>query len=112
MNALLISAGVLFLITAILNGFSFLTIFALITTIMFCGRKVGYYTTVEKVVPLEAFGMFFTSMLSLIFHKFVLWKFIVTLILRVAFVLLLWYDSTYFVYIKEEQRLNEEDRYS
>lgn len=104
MTTLLVSSVILLIGTYALNGLSLVSILSTVTTILFCGRKIGYYTTLEKIVPIECIGIFLTYILRIMMHKFVMWKFLITLGLRFTLIMILWYDITYFVYIKEERK--------
>ena len=97
MNLLIIITLLLFIFTWIVQGINFATIMSFIATMLFCGRKVGYFCKRGNVIALEIAGMF----LTFVFH--ILECFIVIL-LRCSFLAIMEYDMRMYVYVSEERR--------
>ena len=57
MNLLIIITLLLFIFTWIVQGINFATIMSFIATMLFCGRKVGYFCKRGNVIALEIAGM-------------------------------------------------------
>ena len=104
MKKLLIAAAILCIASWYVLGFSFWTISFVISTVMFCARIIGYKCKSGTVIALECFGAFITIILRLLFHKLVLMECLITLLLRVIFILFVLYDNHCYVYVQEKRR--------
>ena len=102
MNGLLVTSVLLCCGSWWLFGFSFATVLCTISTLMFCGRKIGYWCNPNKIYALEGVGVFITIMFRLLLHKFVLWRVVLYVLCRLVFLFIMYYDNTEFVYIHEE----------
>ena len=108
MTGMIVSVIILCIGNWILFGFSFATVLATVATLLFCGRRFGYLCTLPTLLKCDCIGLMLTTVLSLLFHKFILWKFVTYIIVRVVFYAIVGYDIKEYVY-KEEEVLRKED---
>lgn len=105
MTVILVAVAITWLCTAIVSGFSWITVASLISSLMFSGRKIGYFCKLTHLLVIEGIGFFLTYVMESVFNKVVDWKQLALLfIIRTVFILISWYDITQIVYTKEERR--------
>lgn len=99
---------VLVVITAIIevagffiSPFWLLPVFQLVPTIMFAARRIGVVTPMSKVRNTEITGDVIIIALAWFLHK-LSWAVVGLLLLRVLFLLVVWYDDKTFLYIEED----------
>ena len=108
MNAMLIVCAILVVLTWASAKFSFISVLCLVSTVLFCGRKIGYFCKLSTVCLLEGLGIFLTVV---IWHAFggIDWKrLLVIVVCRLIFLGICYYDSTQIVYEKVERRKDSE----
>lgn len=104
LNGLIIASFVLWIGGFFINGFNLYNILLIIPTVMFAVRKFGIHVKMSNIIALEVVLLFFKVVFALIFHKFILWRFLVGLLLRGIFFGLVIYDDTVYVYVNEEKK--------
>lgn len=104
MNTLILLTLIDLLLTWKFAGFSFCSIAAIITWILFTGRKIGYFCKMNTLIMFEFIGMFFTITFQLITKNVRISVWVGAIILRLIFLGIAKYDMTAFVYVTEEKR--------
>lgn len=107
MTGLLITSGIIWLLTAIVQGFNLWTIGALVSTLMFCGKKVAYFCKFQHLVAIEIICAILTICIQLLFKRFSLVKFLITIAVRLIFLGIALYDKTVYTYFTETRRKEE-----
>lgn len=103
MTGLIVTEFICWIATFFSKGFCLYTILLIIPTIMFAGRKIGFYKKWTVNMGCECVFLFFSIIWSLLFHKFIWWKYVITIFIRLIAVGLIMYDDSTFVYVKEEE---------
>lgn len=104
MTGLLIICSILLLATWIIQRFNLWTVGATIATLLFMGRKIGYFCKFKHLVALECITMIVTVGFQAVLNRFYLQRFLIILGLRVCFLLVALYDIKLFVYYTEKRR--------
>jgi len=104
MTGLFIGVGILLLITYFIQGFNMVSVVSTITAIIFCSRKVGHFCKLSTLVIWECLGIFFALMVKLAFSKVTVIWLGVTILVRLAFILLSYHEIKEYVYVKEIHR--------
>lgn len=104
MNVLIIVSFLCWIAGFFINGFTLYSVLLIIPTVMFALRKFAIHIGLANIVTAEVLLLFFSVVWKLIFHKFALLKFILTLVVRLIFIILVIYDDTVFVYVSEERK--------
>ena len=104
LSTLMIISGLTWFLGFFVNGFTLYQIMIVIPVIMFCLRKFGIHLKQSNIIACEVGFMFASCVWRLIFGKFVLWKFLLTLLLRIIFIIVVIYDDTVYVYKQEERK--------
>lgn len=107
MIGILVAVCAICVCSMFVQGFNLWTIGAFISTLMFCGRKVGYFCKYQHLVTIEIVTGFITIVFQLVFKHFVLLQFIIMLILRLVFLGIALYDKVAYVYFQEIRRKEE-----
>lgn len=87
-----------------LLGFNACTVAALVSCLLFAGRKFGYFCKMKDVLTVEGLGIFFYVTFQLILKRVDIGSMLLALVLRGAFLLLVYYDTKFYVYVTEERR--------
>lgn len=99
----IIITGLLHLAGFFTNVTILLPIFQLIPWFMFISKRIGILVPLKKIMTTDITIMVLLYLFSWITGKLVLWKVIVSLLLRVAFYLIVRYhDNTYLILEKED----------
>lgn len=104
LTGLIIVSVICFLVGFFINGFTLYNVALLIPTIMFSVRKVGIHCKLGNILACEILFLFFSIVWRLMFHKFSLLKFILSILVRAVFILVVVYDDTAYVYVSEEKK--------
>lgn len=80
------------------------TFILIIPTAMFALRKVGIHIKFGNIMACEILFLFFSLVWRLMFHKFVLIKFLLSILVRIVFIGIVIYDDTVYVYVSEERK--------
>jgi hypothetical protein len=88
----------------VINGFTLYAVLCLAPTIMFALRKFDIHVKMSHILATEIILLFFSITLRLIFHKFFLVKFLLTLLVRAIFIGIVAYDDHAYVYVSEERK--------
>lgn len=104
MTTLIIISAFCWIAGFFVNKITLYQILVIVPTIMFCVRKVGIHLKMSNIVTAEVMFIIFSSIWKLLFHKFVIWKFFVSLLLRIIFICVVIYDDTVYVYKQEERK--------
>lgn len=107
LTVLIVIAFVCFIAGFFINGFTLYTVLCIVPTVMFALRKVGIHVRQSNILTCEVMFLIFSLVWRLLFHKFALLKFILSIIVRLVFVGIVVYDDTMFVYISEEKKNND-----
>lgn len=104
LTALIIVSFVCWILGFFINGFTLYSFITIIPTIMFAIKKLGIFPKLGNIIACEVIFLFFSISWRLLFHKFSLLKLILTLILRIIFIGIAYYDSVAYVYTTEERK--------
>lgn len=104
MNSLLLLCMGLWIGTVLLQGLSIVTVGTLISTLMFCARKIGHFCKFSTVCVIEGLSLFTDFMWSALWSNNKLSVVLLTLLLRLIFIGVCYYDSYKIVYVKEIHR--------
>lgn len=104
MTGLIITCVLCWLGGFFINGFTLYQILLIVPTIMFSVRKVGIHIKMSNILVPEIMFLFFSIVWRLLFKKFILWKFLVSMVLRIIFICIIVYDDTVYVYKQEERK--------
>lgn len=108
LNSLIIVSYIIWVVCLLINKFSLYSIMLLVPTTMFSVRKYGVHISMGNIFVTEFLFLFFSIMMKLMFHNFILSKLILTLLVRAIFVIIVLYDDMTFVYVTEERkRIND-----
>lgn len=86
-----------------INPFHASTWLALGTTMTFVLRPIGVYYRVGRIIPIEVIMMFIGFNFSLVFRTFSGKTYLLMILCRLLFYLIVWYDDTQYVYVTEEE---------
>ena len=101
-TALCIIEIILSVIGFTVSPYILLPIYSIIPTLMFCGRRFGIIVTFSKIRTTEITGDVIITLLGLIFHKLTWLGFLGWIIIRVIFLLVIYYDDKHYLYIEED----------
>lgn len=104
MNILIGLSIALWIGTAITQGLSLITLGTIVSTGLFCSRKVGHFCKMNTLLVIEGISLFITVAWQLLFNSFSQTRFIICIILRILFLWICYYDMTKFTYVKEIHR--------
>ena len=104
LSTLIIISVITWIAGFLVNGICLYNIAVIIPVIMFGVRKVGIHVSQSNIITAEVILIVFSLIWRLIFHKFIIWKFIVTILIRLVFIGVLIYDETMYVYVSEERK--------
>ncbi|MBQ2885873.1 MAG: hypothetical protein IJE43_19280 [Alphaproteobacteria bacterium] len=104
MNGLLVACFVLWLITAYFQGFSIIVVGTLISTLIFCSRKIGHFCKFSTICILEGLSLFTGFMWSALWGSNKLSIVVITIICRAIYIGICYYDIYKIVYTKEIHR--------
>lgn len=104
MNILIILSIMAWVGTAITQGLSLITIGSIVSTGLFCSRKIGHFCKLSTLLIIEGISLFITVAWQLLFNSFSWPRFIICIILRIVFLWICYYDMTQFTYVKEIHR--------
>ena len=88
----------------VINGFTLYSVLLILPTIMFAARKVGIHIRMSNIITCEVIFVIFSLVWRLIFHKFALARFILSIVVRLIFIAVVVYDDTAYVYVSEERK--------
>ena len=88
-----------------INGFTLYNVLLIIPTVMFALRKFDIHVKLANIVTCEIMFLFFSIAWRLLFHKMVILRLILTLLVRAIFILIVVYDNTAYVYVNEEKKI-------
>ncbi len=109
MNVVLTVAAVMYVLTAAVQKFSMVSILSLVSTCLFLSRKIGHFCKIKTLLGLEIVGLFLDTVYKCMFSKFSWLQFLPTVLLRLVFIGIAYYDMTVFVYVKEKHRKGEKE---
>lgn len=104
MTGLIVTSLTLWIAGFFVNKFTLYQVMIVIPTVMFSVRKVGIHLKPSSIITAEIMFLFFSTVWKLLFHKFVLWRFLLSILLRVIFICIVMYDDTVFIYKQEERK--------
>ena len=104
LKTLIIISFISWLAGFIPNGLCLYNIMLLIPTIMFSVRKIGMHVKQSNIFATELLLLFFSFMWRLLFHKLEWLRFIIGIIIRLIFVVIVIYDDATYVYVSEEKK--------
>lgn len=105
----IIFAWVLFVISYLLEHFSFAIVFQFITTCMFCGRFFGVLFRKKNFFVLEILGLVITFGWKILRKRLVWYILLGSLAVRGIFILVLLYHMKTYMYVTKEIKMNSED---
>ncbi len=89
----------------VVNPFNPLTILSIFTTGTFILRPFGVYIKINRIIPGEALIAFLSFNISLLLKTFSIKKYLLMLLIRGIFYLIVYYDDTKYVHIQEEEEI-------
>lgn len=104
MNDLIIATLVVLLLSLKFSGMNIAAITSIISTALFCSRKIGHFCKLNNLLIIEGIGIFLTVAVWLLFKGFMWKRFLALTLLRVIFLGICYYDIKNFVYVKEIHR--------
>lgn len=104
MNTLIIISIMLWVFTVVLQKFSFATMGSLISTGLFCSRKLGHFCKLSSILAIEGVSCFLCVVWGLLFGTLNWVKMLLYLAVRIVFILICYYDMTNYTYVKEIHR--------
>ena len=84
------------------SPFLLLPLYEIVPTVMFCLRRIGIVVPFSKVRNTELTGDVILIVFGVILHKLTLLGVIGLAILRIIFLLTVYYDDTHYLYIEED----------
>lgn len=87
----------------VVNPINLMTWSCIFTTMSFILRRVGVHVKVTKVMAVEILIGFLAFNGSLFFKTFDWRKYLLMLMIRGVFYLIVWYDDSQYVYVQEEE---------
>ena len=104
MNTLIIGCVILWILAAISQGLSIETLGALISTSLFCSRKIGHFCKLNTLVAIECISMFLTIAWGMLFKSIQWSRILFCIVIRLIFLAVCYYDTKEWVYVKEVHR--------
>lgn len=104
LTTFIIVAFVCWILGFVINGFTLYGVSLIIPTLMFSARKVGIHIKYGNIIAAEVLLLFFSLVWRLLFHKFYVVKFLLSILVRAVFLIICIYDDTVFVYVNEERK--------
>lgn len=104
LTTFIIVAFVCWILGFVINGFTLYSVSLIIPTLMFSARKVGIHIKYGNIIAAEMLLLFFSLVWKLLFHKFYVVKFLLSILVRAVFLIICIYDDTVFVYVNEERK--------
>lgn len=108
MKRLLALSGIMLVASWFLQGFKVWTILITISTALFCSRKIGHFCRLSTVIAIESIAAFLQLMFDLLFKNLVVSHFVITLVIRIIFVVMCTYYIKTYVFVKEVHRKIED----
>lgn len=102
LTGMIIAQFVVWILGFFVKGICLYNILLIIPTAMFAGRKIGFYKKWTSSLVVEVLLLLFSVVWSLLFHKFIWWKYLLILILRIISIGIIFYDDSVYLYIREE----------
>lgn len=104
LTTFIIVSFICWIIGFFINGFTLYNIVLLIPTIMFSVRKIGIHLKFGNIVTCEGLFLFFSIMWRLLFNSFHIIPLLLSILVRLVFMIIVYYDDTTFVYVQEERK--------
>lgn len=104
MTGILVVSLLTLVVTLVVQGFNLWTVAAVVTTLMFMGRKIGYFCKLKHLLVIEVIALVVTVGFQIVLQRFRLAKFILILLIRAVFMLVALYDTKMYVYYTEKRR--------
>lgn len=104
MNTLLIACIILWILTVACQGISMISIGTLISTVLFCSRKVGHFCKLNTLIVIECVSLFLGIVWQILFKDINWFKVILCIALRLIFLAVCYYDTKEWIYVKEVHR--------
>ena len=102
LTTLIAVSFITWIIGFIVNGFTLHNVLLIIPTIMFSIRKFGIHIKQSNIITVEVLFLIFSILWRLLFNKFELIRFIITIVVRLIFLGVVIYDDSVYVYVNEE----------
>lgn len=104
---LIIIAFICYIAGYFINGFTLYNLLLLIPTIMFAVRKSGIHVKLSSICVVEALFLFFDATYRLIFNRMNVAHFLLEILMRAIFLIIVIYDDANYVYVSEEVKRND-----
>ena len=101
MTGIIIATIVVWVITVLVKGFGIVAITSLISTGLFCARKIGYFCKLSSLLTWEIMGLALSIVVSLLFKNVNIGEFLLVCLLRCIHIGICYYDMANYVYVKE-----------
>lgn len=107
MKKIICSVWILFIVTWFVCGVNIWLIGAGVSTALFTGRMINYIVSLKTICAIEIIAVLVTVPIQLLFHSWGIVTFSMTVLLRIIFLAIVYYDSVAYQYIVREQRREE-----
>lgn len=104
LNSYIIAVYVIWLVSAVSKGFCLYSVMLLVPTTMFAVRKVGIHVKASKIAVFEGLFLFFSITWTALFSQVNILRLILTILCRLVFLIVCFYEDTVYVYIQEERK--------
>lgn len=101
LTVLVIIAAIIEVAGFIVSPFWLYPVFQIVPTVMFMARRIGVVTPMSKVRNVDITGFVLITALAWFLGK-LSWSILWVLLLRIIFLLIVWYDDKTFLYIEED----------
>lgn len=91
----------------VIDGLTIWNVLLFITTTMFAVRRFGIHVGMSHIVTLEVVFIIFTFLWRLLFNSLSIGWFLLLVFIRVIFIMIVFWDETQYVYIKEEKVIDK-----
>lgn len=109
LTVLIIIALICYIAGYFINGFTLYNVLLLIPTIMFIVRKAGIHVKLSSICIAEGVLLFFDMTYRLIFNRMNVAHFLLEILMRVIFLIVVIYDDANYVYVTEEVKRNDRE---
>lgn len=86
------------------KGFTLYSFALLLPTILFLVRKFGYFVKLKNILICEGMFLFLSITWTFIFGTMSVKTYLITIVFRIMFILVVLYDDKAYVYVTEERK--------
>lgn len=86
------------------KGFTLYSFALILPTILFLVRKFGYFVKLKNILICEGMFLFLSITWTFIFGEMYAKTYLITILFRILFILVVLYDDKVYVYVTEERK--------